>query len=125
MQEITIRLPARRGRIEIKTASSRESFVFVGGPPEELMDAYEQLVGDGRAGVAVSADMSNKDYGNGFGSRVSVSLTCNQDAQTIANAIALAGNCARHYLSGQYDEGEKLYKERHTAQPPGPSPHFG
>jgi hypothetical protein len=41
--------------------------------------------------------MSLKDFGKGVSSMVSVSLTCNQDQQTIQRALGLAGHVARWF----------------------------
>ena len=65
--------------------------------PKELMDEYQQIVGNGLAKVTVSADMSIKDFGTGAGSMCTVTLTCGQDGPTIAKALALAGQVARWY----------------------------
>ena len=73
-------------------------YTFTNEPPKEVMDAYEQVVGNGLAKVAVSADMNIKDFGTGAGSMVTVSLTCNQDQQTLQTALNLAGQIARWYV---------------------------
>jgi hypothetical protein len=73
-------------------------YSFSNEPPKEVMDAYEQVVGNGLAKVAVSTDMGIKDFGTGAGSMVTVSLTCNQDQQTMQTALSLAGQIARWYV---------------------------
>lgn len=73
-------------------------YTFTDEPPKEVMDAYEQVVGNGLAKVAVSTDMGIKDFGTGAGSMVTVSLTCNQDQQTMQTALSLAGQIARWYV---------------------------
>ena len=42
--------------------------------PEEFMSEFKALLGDGKAHVSVSADMSIKDFGTGAGAMVTVSL---------------------------------------------------
>jgi len=46
----------------------------------------EDLVGDGLARVVVSLERSDKSYGNGVSVFCSAALTCNQDAETVAQA---------------------------------------
>lgn len=70
---------------------------FTEEPPKDIMDAYEQVVGNGLAKVSVSTDMGIKDFGTGAGSMVTISLSCNQDQQTMQNALSLAGQMGRWY----------------------------
>lgn len=84
-----------------------ESFVYDGVVPEEIMDAYEQVVGNGLARITVGADMSVKDYGTGASAMVSISLACNQDGKTIDKAVELAGELARNYAKEQRALAEK------------------
>ena len=92
------------------------------------MDAYQALVGDGKAEVAVGADMGTKDFGNGVSSWLSCKLTCNQDLATMANAATLAGQFARYYNRLQYEEADKEFqamlaqKKQEKALP---TPNFG
>lgn len=72
-------------------------FTFAEDPPKEIMDAYEQVAGNGLARVTVSTDMGIKEFGTGAGSMVTVSLTCNQDQQTMQTALSLAGQMARWF----------------------------
>src|SRR4051812_29298488 len=65
-------------------------FTYTGEVPKELMDAYQQVAGDGRARVSVSTDMGVKNFGNGASAMVNVSLTCNQDTATLQQALELA-----------------------------------
>jgi hypothetical protein len=64
-------------------------YTFTEDPPKELMDAYEQVAGNGLARVTVSTDMGIKDFGTGAGSMVTISLACNQDQQTMQSALNL------------------------------------
>lgn len=72
-------------------------YSFTGEVPKEVMDAYQEVIGNGLARVSVSADMGIKDFGTGASAMVSISLTCGQDEQTLARAVYLAGNLARHF----------------------------
>lgn len=82
--------------IEIKGQPSIH-YTFTGDIPKEVMDAYEQVVGNGLARVSVSADMGIKEFGTGASAMVTVSLTCNQDIKTIETAVTLASELARGY----------------------------
>lgn len=66
-------------------------------------DEYRALIGDGQARVSVSRDLSEKDYGNGGGVQVTVSLTCDQSQAALNQAIVLAHQLADsacwHYQS--------------------------
>lgn len=63
-----------------------------------LMDQYKEIVGDSKARVGVSTDFSVKDFGNGFSTMVTISLTCNQDQATIQQALGLASSMGRYYV---------------------------
>jgi hypothetical protein len=47
----------------------------------------EHLAGDGKAKITMSFDLSNKSYGTGASVMCSVTLTVNQDAETLATAF--------------------------------------
>lgn len=83
--------------VELK-GSPTINLTYEGDVPKELMDEYQSLVGNGLAKVSVSADMGIKDFGTGAGSMVTVSLTCNQDQQTIQKALSLAGHVSRWFV---------------------------
>lgn len=83
-----------------------ETFVYDGETPREIMDQYKQLIGDGNASVSVSTDMSVKKFGAGASAMVTVSLTCNQDQQTITAAIDLAAQTGRYYAKAYQQQAE-------------------
>jgi hypothetical protein len=73
-----------------------EHYVYEG---EALMtqaqqDRFQQVVGNGLSRVSVSRDFSEKDYGNGGGVSVTVSLTCDQSENGVNPAIVLANEIA-------------------------------
>jgi predicted RNA-binding Zn-ribbon protein involved in translation (DUF1610 family) len=92
--------------------------------PRSVMDDIKQLIGDGNARVTVSADFGIKDYGTGASAMASVSLTCNQDQQTIERAARIAGDLARDFAQEQRaraeQEFEALMAQRGGAQAGGP-----
>jgi hypothetical protein len=96
------------------------TYTFSEEVPKEIMDAYEQVVGNGLARVTVSADMSLKDYGNGASSMCSVTLTCNQDEQTIQRAVGLAAGLANYYAKQNRAAAENELKASVQSNPGGP-----
>lgn len=83
------------------------------GIPEKYMQDCKKLIGDGLARITVSTDMALKDFGSGAGAMVSVSLTCNQDQDTIDKTIDLAGSIAREYCVEQHKLAEEALKASH------------
>ena len=75
--------------------------------PRSVMDAYQQVVGNGLAKVTVSADMSIKDFGTGASAMCAVTLSCNQDQQTIERAAQLAGELARGFAQENRARAER------------------
>jgi hypothetical protein len=71
---------------------------YEGNVPQEIMDQYQQIVGNGLARVSLGVPMDLKVFGSGAGAHVSVSLTCNQDAQTIGVAHGLCIQSVLHFL---------------------------
>lgn len=72
--------------------------IFKDEIPKELMDQYQALIGDGKAGVTVSADFGTKKFGNGASSMVVVSLTCDQSQEKIGAAAELAAYTSRFFV---------------------------
>ena len=80
-----------------------QNYLFQGEVPERLMDDFKNIIGDGNAKVNVSVDMGIKDFGTGASAMCSVSLTCNQDYETIQKAISLASAVAKDSALQQRD----------------------
>lgn len=57
-------------------------------------DRFQALVGNGLAKVTVGRELSEKDYGNGGGVIVNVTITCDQNEHSIRAAAALAHEVA-------------------------------
>ena len=75
-------------------------------------DAFEDLIGDGDAKIAVSMNMKDSSYGTGFGAHVTVTLTCNQDENTIRDARAMAGSLAQEFLDQSFKEAHEIMVAR-------------
>ena len=96
------------GHVERKT--------YNGNIPEELMDQFADLVGNGLARISVGADIAQKDYGNGTGGSVTVTVTCNQDGETMARATALAQSCARTWCKQHQEQMQAEFDARREAE---------
>lgn len=85
-----------------------ETFIYEGETPREIMDQYQQLIGDANASVSVSTDMGIKKFGSGAQAMVTVSLACNQDQATLTRALDLASQMGRYY--------SKVYQQQAEAE---------
>jgi hypothetical protein len=74
--------------------------------PKEIMDRFQELVGNALARVSVSKDMGIKDFGTGASAMVTVSLTCNQDETTVSRAAELAAGAAGYFVNRFRGEAE-------------------
>lgn len=73
-------------------------YTYEGDMPQEFQDQFQQIVGNGLAKISLGIPMDRKLFGNGAGAHVSISLTCNQDQNTINAAYALAAQAVIHYV---------------------------
>lgn len=127
MLEVRSELPSIGGSITITYGTQQdpqaERFVHTGEVPKEIMDAYQELIGDANAKVTVGADLAVKDFGTGAGAFVSVSLTCNQDVNTVNMAISLAAAAAQqaaaHYQPQGAETAKRLDAAQKSSRPPG------
>lgn len=122
-------MPSFRQGVEITISRGSQNEVirynYEGGVPQEIMDAYQQVLGDASARVSVSADFAVKDFGTGTGTMVSVSLSCNQDQQTLLQAINLAGDMARWAAKQEFTKAEVELKQLLPMKAQQGSPNFG
>lgn len=89
------KLPHTRMTVSAKVAaagSQLDHFVYEGEVrmAQAQQDYYKQLIGDGLSKVTVSRDETVKDWGNGGGVLVTVTLVCDQSEQGVQAAISLA-----------------------------------
>jgi len=73
-------------------------------------DKLADLVGDGQARVTCSFELSDKDFGSGFGAHVSVTLTCNQEEKDVDRAADLASSLACKYTAEAVDTARAVYQ---------------
>jgi len=101
-------------------------YTYTGEVPKQLMDAYQQVVGNGQARVSVSTEVGAKEFGTGASSMVTVSLSCNQDQQTLLTAINLAGEMARWAAKDLLGKSETELQQMLAAKGGNQgSPHYG
>lgn len=67
------------------------------GLPMNAVDKYHALVGNGLAKVTSSIQFNVKSFGQGVSGFCSVTLTCNQDKDTIDEAMSMATQVANDY----------------------------
>lgn len=78
-----------------------EHFVYEGEVQfveQQQLDFYKSLVGDGKARITVSKEVSESDFGKGGKTMVSISLTCDQSANAINGAVAVADQLAVYWV---------------------------
>lgn len=73
-------------------------------------DELSDLVGDKQARVSVSMDLGDKSFGNGFGAHVTVSLTCNQDEETIRDTFVIAKGLTDEFVEEAFEQAQVAYK---------------
>mgnify|MGYP006273500341 CR=1 FL=1 len=83
---------------------------YEGPIPEELMDEYQKIIGDGLAKVSISVDVSMKDYGAGASSMASVTLTCGQTESQIRVAQEMAKDLAMEFAYKNANLAKEVYK---------------
>lgn len=74
-------------------------------------DAFAAVAGDGQAGVTVSFEMKDSDYGTGVGAFVSVSLRCTQSTETLEMAYRLAASMSRDLAQQAFAEAREAFEE--------------
>lgn len=119
---INSRDPRFKVTCQVELDKKITGFVYTGEIPKELMDRFQALVGDGKAGVTVSSDWTVKKFGNGAGSMVVVSLTCDQSDPGINAAAELAAQASRFFVRKFHGEAEAELKSMIIAS--GRTPEF-
>ena len=104
----------------IKLDSIVTTDVSDGDVPEEIMAFADAVVGNGQARVSVSTPMDMKSFGNGSGASVSITLSCNQDDETIATVVRQLGAWTRFFAKEQCviadDEFRQMYAQRYPGK---------
>ncbi len=103
-------------KVSISQQITRDGVVdSVEGEPdhisEDYMDRAKKILGDGNARVSVSMDIATKDFGNGNGTMVNVSVNCNQDEDSILKAFQLCKELSQEYAVDSFQEGQEIFDE--------------
>jgi hypothetical protein len=93
-------------------------YTYLKEVPQEIMDEFMKVLGNGQAKVTVSADYSFKDFGTGASSMCAVTLSCNQDEGTIQRAAQLAGWAARKFAQENQGIAEQELRQILASRPP-------
>ena len=109
--ELEVLVPKIVTSVHITQDKVTRTFIIEFEPTEEEMDRFERLIGDGHAKVTVGMDAGEKDYGNGFGIFLSVSLTCGQTEDEIDETVATATSALSEYAPLVKKKVEEIYKE--------------
>lgn len=117
------RLPRFEMLVQYHFGKQTHRHLYVGDIPGEIMDFYQEVVGNGLARVGVTADMADKEYGKGVSCSVYLSLTCNQDQNTINRAAQMASSFALYYVKSQVEAARKEFLQ--LTAPQADTPNFG
>lgn len=79
---------------------------------QQQLDFYKTLIGDGKARITVSKELSESDYGNGGKTMVSITLTCDQSSNLIQGAIAYADNLATYWVDQHHANLRQLLHQK-------------
>lgn len=75
-------------------------------------DMLKGIQGDGMAQTTVFHDVSDKNYGNGVSTGVTVRLTCGQSEEEIVAAGVIASNLAKKIMVQTHAELLNAWKDR-------------
>ena len=116
MTELDLKLPKLSVSREFTIKGKTTRDTGDGTVPEEIQNYAASVVGDGKARVALSGDLSVKDFGNGCSASVTISLSCHQDDQTINHVVQTLGVWVRGYARQQFDLIDAEYQKMKASQ---------
>lgn len=73
-------------------------------------DTLANLVGDAHAKVTVSYGLKDSDFGTGFDVFCSVTLSCNQDDESVLEAQQIAQALAATHCEKAVETGRELFE---------------
>ena len=74
------------------------------------MDTARKLLGSGDARVSSGVDLAFKDFGDGYGVHVSVSLNCDQKDKALTDTLELAKEIAHGAAEEHLEEAAALFE---------------
>jgi len=75
----------------------------------EYEHMLDKIKGDGAAQVSVTAEFSDKTYGQGISLKIQLTITCNQRLEDIETAYQFANQIAQDQLEENIPEVRKIY----------------
>jgi hypothetical protein len=115
-----IHMPKVVGAVQIVVKNGNTTFIPEDGNyPEGLMAYAESVIGNGLARVSATSDTSQKEFGNGVSSSVTISLSCNQDDATINNVAQTLGKWTQALARQNYDASFQEFEQMKTQKPQG------
>lgn len=75
------------------------------------MDQFRQFIGDGNMKVTYSMSQSDKAFGNGCETFISITATCNQDQVTPIKTVMLIKELIASILPGLHSEALAVWKQ--------------
>lgn len=109
-EEILMTRIGRRRRGRSRKENPSEEIVTVG-------DLLGDLIGDGKGVVAVPMDFGEKDFGNGYGAGLVVSLTCDQSEEKLEQAKDACLAIQRRFLPEIADTAHELFTDKVDRNP--------
>lgn len=78
---------------------------------ELQMEILQEIIGDGNTKITLSNSQSDKDFGNGVETFLSVTLTCGQNKKDIEIALDIARSFINEKLPTIHSEGIGLWAQ--------------
>ena len=75
------------------------------------LNMLDQFIGDGNAKLTVSIDISDKEYGRGVSVMASLTLTCNQDDDSVQMAFHYGAAVLKSAVAETIPKLNKVYDE--------------
>ena len=79
---------------------------------EFIMDLLKEILGDGNLKITLGRTFSDKEFGNGGETFMSVTITCNQDKGTALTAADIARQFINEQLPRLHTEGLAIWAEQ-------------
>ena len=109
--ELEYMVPKIVASVRIAQDGEQYPYIIDFEPSEEEVDRFERLIGDGNAKITVGMDAGEKNYGNGFGMFLSISLTCGQTEDEIDEACDTAVRTLGDYAPDVKEKVEEIYNK--------------
>jgi len=77
----------------------------------KMSDDLKEIVGDGQGRVSAGLDIGEKEYGNGVGVSVMVSVACDQSRPGMVEGFELAAQLTEFFLGRLWERGVETYRE--------------